>query len=425
MRLNLALGWLAASNLGVTAVMHWYVITSLGLGPATDALFAGMVVPQLVLAVVAGSLMHVLVPLLAIEGGQSFGEVAWGLVLGVAALFTLVAASLFASAQVWVGWLLPGFSDDAHALTVTLTRIQLPGMVFAAVTSVLWSAYHARSRFIWAELSPLLAGLLTLAGLMLTLPRFGVAAAAWATVGRGALQTMLLLPGLGAWRRPDLAGPVMREAWRRLRPLLAGTTYYKADPLVDRFLSSMAPAGGLSILYVGQQIWGALAQIINKAVAAPMVPVLARQAREGRWAEFHSHYRRRLAVLALLTGSGLVLFVLLGEPVLRLVIGRGGVTEETVTNLWWIMIALAGLLVGGTMGQITSAAFYAKGDTRTPTRLGMITFTGYVPLKVAAFLLFGLPGVALSTSLFFVSNLVLQWRSLGAATAPATAEVGR
>lgn len=416
MRLNLALGWLAAANLGVTVVMQWYVVTSLGLGLATDALFAGMVVPQLVLAVVAGSLMHVLVPLLAIEEGSGFGEVAWGLFLGVAALFTLVATLLFAGAGVWVGWLLPGFSEDAYQLTVTLTRIQLPATVFMAVNSVLWSAYHARRRFIWAELAPLLASLLALAGLILTLPRFGVAAAAWATVARGAVQSVLLLPGLGAWRRPDLTGPALREAWRRLRPLLAGATYYKADPLVDRFLSSMAPAGGLSTLYLGQQIWGALTQIINKAVAAPMVPVLALQAKEGRWGDFRSHYRRRLAVLGVLTGSGLVLFVLLGEPTLRLIIGRGGVTEETVTRLWGIMLALAGLFVGGTMGQITSAAFYAKGDTRTPTRLGMLTFTAYVPLKIAAFLAFGLPGVALATSLFFVSNLALQWRSLGAAT---------
>lgn len=425
MRLNLALGWLAAANLALNLFIQWYVITGLGFGPATDALFAGMAVPQLVLAVVSGSLMHVLVPLLANEEGHAFGEAAWGLFLSIMALFALLAAVLFVSAPAWVGWLLPGFPAEARTQTVWLTRIQIPGMIFTAATSVLWAAYHARNRFIWAEVSLLLAGMITALALVPALPTFGVAAAAWASVGRGALQTMLLLPGLGPWRRPAWTGPALREAWVRLRPLLAGTVYYKTDPLVDRFLSSMAPPGGLSTLYVGQQIWGALIQIINKAIAVPLVPQLAVHAKQARWADFRRSYRRRLAALGLLTGGGLVLFALVGQSVLRLVVGHGGVTAQNVSALWWIMLALGGLLIGGTMGQITSTAFYAKGDTRTPTRLGIVTFTAYVPLKVAAFLYWGLTGMAAATSLFFLTNLVLQYRRLDAPDAQSRPETSQ
>jgi putative peptidoglycan lipid II flippase len=76
MKLNLALGTLAGANLVLSLVIQWYVVTRLGVGAATDALFAGMAVPQLVLAVVSGSLMHVLVPLLSGEGAGAFGETA-------------------------------------------------------------------------------------------------------------------------------------------------------------------------------------------------------------------------------------------------------------------------------------------------------------------------------------------------------------
>ena len=68
MKLNLALGWLAATNLLLGLLIQWYVVTRLGVGMATDALYAGMAVPQLVLAVVGGSLGHVLVPLLDARG---------------------------------------------------------------------------------------------------------------------------------------------------------------------------------------------------------------------------------------------------------------------------------------------------------------------------------------------------------------------
>lgn len=424
MGLNIALGWLAAANMALSLFIQWYVVTGLGLGPATDALFAGMAVPQFILAVVSGSLMHVLVPLLANEEANGFGEAAWGFFLGITALFALLASALFFTAPWWVNWLLPGFPPEAHAQTVRLTRIQIPGMIFTASTSVLWAAYHARNRFIWAELSLLVAGVVTALALYPTLPRFGVVAAAWANVGRGALQTAMLLPVLGVWKRPAWTSPAMREAWVRLRPLLAGTLYYKADPLVDRFLSSMAPSGGLSTFYVGQQIWSALIQIINKAIAVPMVPQLAVHAKHQRWAEFRRCYRRRLTTLGLLTTAGVVAFLLLGEPILKLLIGHGGVTAQNVSALWWIMLALGGLLVGGTMGQVTSTTFYAKGDTRTPTRLGIMTFTSYVPLKVAAFLYGGLTGMAATTSVYFLANLALQWRYLERELAKSLPEPG-
>jgi putative peptidoglycan lipid II flippase len=408
MKLNLALGTLAGTNLLLGLLIQWYVVTRLGVGAATDALYAGLVVPQVFVTVLSGSLMHVLVPLLAGEEPAEFARAAWGFFLGITAVFALTGAVLYVAAPFWVRWLLPGFSASQRDLTVSLTRIQLIGMVFTASLSVLWSAYHARNRFIWAELAPAVASLIVLAALVPALPRFGVAAAAWASVARSGLPVLFLLPGLGRWARPRWRSPSVTTAWRRLRPLLVGTAYYKTDPLVDRFLSSMAPAGGLSILYLGQQIWGAAGQIINKAIAAPMVPLLAVKAKAGSWLDFRETFRRRLVWMAVLTGGGFLLFLAIGEPVLRLLIGHGGVTAQNVEALWKIMVGLSGVLIAGSLGQITSTTFYSFGDTRTPTRLGIITYTIYVPAKVLAFFAFGLMGVAVATSLFVLVNVVLQ-----------------
>jgi putative peptidoglycan lipid II flippase len=103
------------------------------------------------------------------------------------------------------------------------------------------------------------------------LPSYGVHIAAWVTVARGLAQTLLLLPALGSYCRPDWASATMHKMWLRLRPLFLGTVYYKTSPLVDRFLSSMVPAGGLSLFFLGHQICGALNDIISKAITGPMV----------------------------------------------------------------------------------------------------------------------------------------------------------
>jgi peptidoglycan biosynthesis protein MviN/MurJ (putative lipid II flippase) len=116
--------------------------------------------------------------------------------------------------------------------------------------------------------------------------------------------------------------------------------------------------------------------------------------------------------------SGAALLLLFGEPALRLMIGHGGITEQNVHSLWLIMIALLGVLVGGTVGQVTAVAFYAMGDTRTPTNLFIVTFTIYVPIKVITFLYYGLMGLAIATSVHLVLNFLLQLAILERVTSP-------
>ena len=83
MKQTLTLASLAGGNILVTLLFQWYVITQLGVGIETDALFAGMAVPQLILMVVSSSLTHVLVPLLAAEDEITFASNAWGFFLAI------------------------------------------------------------------------------------------------------------------------------------------------------------------------------------------------------------------------------------------------------------------------------------------------------------------------------------------------------
>jgi len=408
MKQTLTLAVLAGANILLSLLFQWYVITQLGVGIETDALFAAMALPTLILSVVSTSLTHVLVPLLATENEVTFRQNAWGFFLGVSALFTTLALALFVTAAYWVPWLVPGFSSAAQLLTVSLTRIQLVSMIFTASVSVLWSVYHARKQFIWVELSTLLSNLIALVLIVKLLATHGIVAAAIIIVLRTVLQVVWLLPGLGRWQWPQWNSTAMREVWRRIRPLLVGTAYYRTDPLVDRFLASMAPAGGLSLLYIGQQIYGVANVIAEKAIAAPMVPQLAIEAAANRWPAFRRIYQKRLLVIGGLTAVGYAIFLVAGERILNLLIGHGGVTADNVHLLWLIMVALVGFFIGGAMGQITSTTFYAMGDTTTPTRMSIVTYTLYVPAKVIAFMQYGLMGLAVVTSIYLFVNLIIQ-----------------
>lgn len=407
-RLSFTLAAVALCNAALAILVPWYVVTRLGVGVETDSFFASGALPQLVFLVVSFSLTQVLVPLLATEDEKNFHRDAWGFFLGVSTFFSLLAVVLFFTVGYWVPLLVPGFSPEAKQLTVSLSRIQLLAMVGNASVAVLWSVHYARHKFIWAEVSPMFANILSLLFLFWTLPRYGIVAAAWAAVLNLGLKVTLLMPVLGHWQWPQWDSYAMREAWRRIKPFLLGQTYSRIDPLIDRFLTSMTIAGNLSLLYIGQQMYSVANLIITKAISAPTLPSLAIAAKSGQWLSFRRIYRLRLlwvAGLAILAGIVLVVF---GEPLLHLLIGHGGITAQNVRVLWRIMLALLGLLAGGTAGQVTAVAFYAMGDTKTPTKLFIWTFTIYIPIKIMVFRQFGLIGLALAISVHLIVNFLLQ-----------------
>lgn len=409
MKLILQLGFLSIVNLGIGLLVQWYIFTRLGPGVETDALFAGMTIPQMVLAIVTGSLMHVLVPLLSGKEDHELRHDAWGFLILITGLFSALALLLYLTAPWWVPWSVPGFTERGLDLTIMLTRIQLVGMVFSAMNGVQWATYHAKQQFLWPQFIPMLTSILTLALLIWTLPIFGVIAAAWIMTLKLGLQSLLLMSGMGRPVRPNLRTPMMLEAWRRIKPLLLGTAYYKTDPVVDRFLLSTAATGSVSLYHFSKQIYGVGSQVINKAICVPLVPALSRLHKSKNMLGFRSLYYRSLLQLAVLSFVGMFVLVFFGQYLLNLLIGHGSVTKDNVIDLWWIMIWLSGSFVGGILGQVTSSSFYSIGDTSTPTRLGIYTYTFFFPVKLIIFYFFGVAGLALTTSIYFLISFVLQF----------------
>lgn len=404
---TLALSALTAGGLGVAFLAQWYTVFVLGPGRATDALFAASTLPQLVVAVVTGSLMHVLVPLFAGEGLARARGDAWFVLSVVSGVFTSIAVAAALSAQWWAPLLAPGFDPASRLLLIQLTRVQLIGMVFTGASGVLWAYCNSRDLFIRVAATQLFAAVLSLAVLWMLLPRYGVRVAAWLAVARTVLQFVLLIPTAG---RPQIAGSrqLLREVFARLRPLLGGAAYYRTDVVIDRILSSLAAAGVLSLLSLAQQLYAALTQIINGAFASPLVPRLASAHKRGDDAGFRRVLIRGLVEVGALSGLVIIAVATLGRPLLGLIVGRGGVTRENIGTLYPVLLALSGAFAAGALGQIVSSSFYARGDTSTPTRVGVFWFTVFMPVKILSFVRFGIMGLAISSSLFVMSSLTTQ-----------------
>jgi putative peptidoglycan lipid II flippase len=397
-------------NIVALFIYQWYLVVKLGAGPQSDALFASMVLPQLILNVVSGSLSFVLVPMLATTDGEVFGKEVSNFLGALGLLFAAIGLVLCVTAGLWVPLIVPGFSAQGKAITVPLAQIQLIGMFFTGVGAVPTAAYQAQHRFVYPASATALASVLALLFLVFALPRMGVAAGAWGMSLRAFLQFALQLPAMLPLKLPNWRDEKFHEAIRKLRPLILGTSYYKTDQLVDRLLASMAPAGMLSLLHLSQQMYAAGNQVVVTAIAAPAVPVLAGYASNGDAQAFERKMMRTLKVLMLLGALVFLLIVFPGYYVFDFVFGHGKLAASEIKELWIIMIAFGGFWMTGLSGQILSTSFFAMSDTKTPTKIGVVGFTLGIGLKVAGFMLFGVWGIAIGTGLYMAFNsLVMYW----------------
>jgi putative peptidoglycan lipid II flippase len=399
------LALLAGLNLLVTVGYQWLPVARLGVGAATDALFVSAIVPQVILSVVSSGLTSVLTPLLATAGPDRFRVQTWTYAQGVGLAALAMNGLLFVAAPWWVVWLVPGFEPAARALTVDLVRVQLAGAVATMLLMVAWSADYARRRFVWVETSAIVAGLMGLGLAAVLLPRLGVHAVAWGMSLRSILQLALLVPGWGRYARPDWRAAGGRTAFTRLLPLMGGATYYKLDPMVERVLASFAPAGQLSLLHLGQQAYAAGNQILTKAVVNPIMPALAELAAARVWPDFARLTWRRLTVVLILAVAAWVALALVGRPILALVLGRW-LDPADVGLLHVILVALGGVWLGGAAGQVSTVSFFALGDTRTPTAVGVVGFTVAIPVKIVFYWWWGVIGLAVATSIYTAGNAV-------------------
>jgi putative peptidoglycan lipid II flippase len=389
---------LVALNLAGGLAMQWYVLAALGVGAETDALFAGLAVPQTMLAIIASSFMTVLVPLLAGESDEDFRRTAWTFAALTLCVFSVLAVALAVAAPLWVPLLVPGMTAEARALTMSLARVQMVGMVCTSLVGVLSAVQRARHRFVWTEFAPLLATVAAWGVLMITLPSYGVHAAAWVQVLRVGLHAGLLSAGLGRFAGFTRERHTVTVAWQRMRPLIYGTAYARTEPLVDRNLSSLGPTGNLSLYYLCLQVCTASTQLSYNALIAPLVPTLALQARSGDWAAFRRSRRRSEQTLLWLAVAAYALLILAGT-----VLVLSGFLPASASVLarraLWQLVALGGVLVAVPMAESLRTAYYATGNTAAPVRIDALVYTCGVLLKVLGFAAFGVWGLAAAASL--------------------------
>lgn len=414
-RLSIYLSGLTMLQILFSFGIQLYVVGVFGAGVQTDALYAGLTLHTMFKVLLTDTLAIVLVPLLASKSEEELSGQGWMLFITAGVGFLLVSSILAVLAPLFAMVLVPGFSEPAKHLTVSLMRVQIFGLTGAGWTAVLTALYQVRNRFVLPALSVLTGNIVAWLWLLFQIPRGGtINVAAWAQVIAFTVPA-LIMPGiLRHNRRPRWQPLLLRDLWRQTRPLLLAKVYFLAMSPVDRILGSFLPPGSIVILSLVSRFFGAAQRTFVQGVLTPFMPQLSRLAHRGNWQEFRLISRKQVlamvwlgiaAFVSIIAGALLCLYFVPAQPA-RLIVGR--ISSLDVAKIWTVMICMSGLLIAGAIGSALGNSFLAQGDTRTPTKVAVAGLTIGIVVKIIACYVAGIKGMALSdTIMSFAASAVL------------------
>jgi putative peptidoglycan lipid II flippase len=388
--------WTAASRV-MGFVRDMLIAALLGAGPVADAFVIANKLPNLFRRLFGeGAFNSAFVPvfsgLLATEGE----DVARGFADEAASVLAFWLLLLTLAGEIFMPQILSaiaaGFTRDPakFALTVTLARIMFPYLLLICLTALLSGVLNALDRFVAAAAAPLLYNAFSIAAMLALGPFVATEghALAWGVSTSGVAQLGLLYWAVSRagmrlhFPRPRLT-PRMRLLFRRMAPGLVGAGITQLNLTMDVFIGSMLPAGSVSLLYYADRVNQLPLGVLGTAVGTALLPLLSRQASEGNEAGARESLNRAIEYALILTLPAAAALAIIADPIMQVLFARGAFSHADAALSAQSLAAYAAGLPAFVVVKVLTPGFFARGDTATPVKLGMVVLALNFGLNLA------------------------------------------
>jgi len=298
----------------------------------------------------------------------------------------------------------PGFEGDALVLTALLTRCMFPMILFQALNGLFTGMLQTERDFAAPALVALLFNGVIIASILALGPIYGIPAVACGTTAAAAAQALAqyaVLRRRGFRWTPtlDWKDPHLRRLGILLVPIVAGSVAGQMGAVVEKMLASGLPEGSISALNYGTRLVQFPNGVIGTSIVTVLYPTLASLASGGDRERFRLALSQGVRVVCFFMVPLAVGLALLREPIVALAFQRGrfdaAATEASAFALLFLSIGL----VGFTLRELLSRAYYSLQDTRTPMFVGLAGLGLNIGLNLVLTPLLRQGGLALGAAL--------------------------
>lgn len=302
----------------------------------------------------------------------------------------------------------------AVALTVQLTRANMPFLILIAIAAALMGVLNAMRRFFMPSLAPAMYNVVFIVCAAVGVPLFRylgiepIMALSCGMLLGGVAQIVAQIPALRAegYRHAWLIEPKdqgLREVLMLMGPGSIGVAAAQINILVSTILATGIPGAASSLGFAFRFMYMPVG-IFGVAIATAAIPDLAKHAALGSHDDMRKTLSWGMRLMLALSVPATVGLMVLALPITQLIFEHGNFNADSSAMVSQALRFYAPGIVGYSLVKILSPSFYSLKDARTPVIVSVVTVLANAVLNLALYDVMGIRGLAFGTAIAATLN---------------------
>lgn len=390
-----------------------------------DAYFSAVAVPTYITSLFVGSLTVIFLPYF-VDFKKKYDEQKLIQFVSSTMGFCLMILSLtaiggFLASDFIIHLIAPGFDGSQFILARELFSILIFTIIFQSMSSFISVFHHTENRFLLPAVGPIMIPITALL-FVVSFNVYGIKSLAWGTLLGSFLSLLIVLPfALKKIRVRNLFNFVNADTGKLLLlalPLFISGAFTRLTTVSERIMASRLPAGSISYLGYGNQIYLLLATVATGSIVTTFYPAISSAWADKNNLEFNRLLVKAIVLILLITLPIAALFIALGNPIIQILFQRGAFDSETTNAVANALALMMGAFIFGSLGNILVKVFYIANKTLLISIIGTIDVTIYIVVGYLLSLKYSYLGLAfalsLSTSFTIIASVyfLLKWKHI-------------
>lgn len=388
-----------------------------GAGLGADVFFVAFKIPNFLRRLFAeGAFSQAFIPVLAEyrhRGDRDLKDLIANTSGTLAAMLFIITAIGVLAAPILIMVFAPGFVDNPEkiALAGDLLKITFPYLFFISLTALAGSILNSFGKFAVPAFTPVFLNLSLIGSALWLSPQLEqpITALAWGVFIGGVVQLLFQIPFLidikqlpkPRWGWKDSG---VQKILKLMLPAMFGVSVAQINLLLDTILASFLVTGSISWLYYSDRLVEFPLGVFGIALSTVILPSLSKKHASASKAEFSETIDWALRWVFLIGTPAAIGLIWLAEPLLLTLFQYGEFTPLDAHKASLSLMAYGLGLLPFILIKVLAPGFYARQDTKTPVKIGIIAMVTNMVLNIILMMQYAHVGLALATSLSAMLN---------------------
>jgi len=309
-----------------------------------------------------------------------------------------------------------GFDEDTLKIAVLFTRIGLVGIYFTSLTQLFSGYLQLNGKFAIPAIIGFPFNFIIILSIIIS-AKTNIIVLAIGGVIAALVQLLFLTPSLLKLKYRYVPSIQLRDENVKkmaflVLPIAMGMSVDHINSMVDKTLASKIVEGGISALTYATRLNDFVIGIFVISFITVLFPLISKMAANENTNELKKSLSEVLSSVMLLVVPASIGIMVLAEPIIKLLFGRGHFDEQAIYLTSQTLFFYSIGMIGYGTREILIRAFYSLQDMKTPMINASIAVILNIILNIILSAYMGIGGLALATSIAALFSTCLLFLSL-------------